>query len=300
MASITRAASVQPRRRAPFGAWLLVPAALLLLLFVYRPLARGIQLSLFGSDIIGNPTRFVGIANWVDFFTTSSFQRTLWTSLAIAVLAMAMAVSAALACVLLLRRWLPGRGIFQLIFSLPFAYSAASASAAFFGLLAPSSGAVNLFLGAWGLTGPPWLQQPVWAIFSVASATAWYESGFTFLVLVAALRSIPEEVVEAAQLDGASGWRLARSILIPLMRPALLFLVVTQTIGGLQTFTQVYMLTRGGPSDSTTTLVFQLYQLAFGQGTPDFGRASVIGVFLVLLVGAVTAAQFALASRRGD
>lgn len=247
---------------------------------------------------MGNPSRFVGLDNWVEFFTTPSFQQTLWTSLVIAVLAMVMSVGISLICVLLLRRWIPGRGLFQVIFSLPFAYSAASASAIFFGLFAPSLGAINLMLANLGLAGPPWLQQPGWAIFSIAATTAWYESGFAFLVLIAAIRNIPEEVIEAAELDGATGVRLAWSVLIPLMKPSLFFLFVTQTIAGLQTFTQVYVLTRGGPSNSTITLVFQLYQLAFGQGTPDFGRASVIGVFLVLVVGAVTAIQFKIANRK--
>ena len=280
------------------GPWLLLPAAALLAVFVYRPLFRGVELSLFGSDLFGNPSRFVGVDNYVDFFTTPTFQRTLWISLLIAVLAMAMAVTVALCAALLLRRWIPGQGLFQVIFSLPFAYSGASASAVFFGLLAPSVGVVNLLLATIGVDGPPWLQQPGWAIFSIALTTAWYESGFAFLVLLAAVRNIPEEVIEAAELDGAKGFRLAWSMLIPLMKPSLFFLFVTQTIGGLQTFTQVYVLTRGGPSNSTTTLVYQLYQLAFGQGTPDFGRASVIGVFLVVVVALVTLIQFAFTTRK--
>jgi len=299
MNSITRSRTLRQRvRTAGVGPWLLLPAAVLLAVFVYRPLFRGVELSFFGSDLIGNPSRFVGLANWVEFFTTPDFQRTLWTSLLIAVLAMCMSVGVALSCVLLLRRWLPGRGFFQVVFSLPFAYSAASASAVFFGLFAPSVGGVNLLLDGIGIDGPPWLQQPAWAIFSIAATTAWYESGFAFLVLIAAIKNVPEELIEAAELDGASGGRLSWSILIPLMRPSLVFLLVTQTISGLQTFTQVYVLTRGGPSNTTTTLVFQLYQLAFGQGTPDFGRASVIGVFLVIVVGLVTLVQFRITHRK--
>jgi len=211
---------------------------------------------------------------------------------------MAMSVGISLLCVLLLRRWIPGRGLFQVVFSLPFAYSAASASAIFFGLFAPSVGAINILLANIGLAGVPWLEEPGWAIISIAVTTAWYESGFAFLVLVAAMRNIPEEVIEAAALDGASGLRLSWSVLIPLMRPSLFFLFVTQTIAGLQTFTQVYVLTRGGPSGSTTTLVYQLYQLAFGQGLPDFGRASVIGTFLVIVIAVVTVIQFKIANRK--
>jgi sn-glycerol 3-phosphate transport system permease protein len=272
----------------------------LLAVFVYRPLVRDVQLSLFGSDLLGNPSRFVGFRNYIEFFGSDDFLRTLGVSLLIAVISMALAVSGALAGALLVRRWLPGRGLFQVIFSLPFAYSAASASAVFFGLFAPSVGIVNGLLAQWGASGPPWLQQPGWAILAISLTTAWYEAGFAFLVLLAAVKNVPEEVLEAAQLDGVNGARMASSMLIPLIRPSLFFLFVTQTISGLQTFTQVYVLTRGGPSDSTTTLVFQLYQLAFGQGTPDFGRASVIGVLLVLIVAGVTAIQFAVANRKAE
>lgn len=299
MAAVTGERRRVRSRRAGLGPWLLLPAAVLLAVFVYRPLFRSLELSFFGSDILGNPSRFVGFDNWLDFLTTPTFLRTLGTSLLIAVLAMAMSIGVALLCTLLLRRWSPGHGLFRVVFSLPFAFSAASASAVFAQLFAPSVGVINLVAGSLGVSGPPWLQQPGWAIFSIAVTTAWYESGFAFLVLTAAMRNIPEEIVEAASLDGASGLRLARFILIPMMRPSLFFLFVTQTIAGLQTFTQVYVLTRGGPSDSTTTLVYQLYQLAFGQGVPDFGRASVIGILLILVVGAITAIQFKVA-RRGN
>jgi sn-glycerol 3-phosphate transport system permease protein len=288
------------RTRSGLGPWLVLPALILLAVFIYRPLVRGAQLSLTGSDLFGNPSRFVGVANYVQFFSDPAFQRTLWVSLTIAVLSMVMSVGVALAAVLLIRRWLPGRGLFQIVFSLPFAYSAASASAVFFGLFAPSVGSINLLLAKVGIEGPPWLQSAPWAIFSISATTAWYESGFAFLVLTAAIKNIPDEIIEAADLDGLSGFGMARWMLVPLMGPSLFFLFVTQTIGGLQTFTQVYVLTRGGPSDSTTTLVFNLFQLAFGQGVPDFGRASVIAVFLIVIVATVTAVQFRLANRKAD
>ncbi len=266
-------------------------------MFVYRPLFRSIELSFFGSDIVGNPSRFVGLDNWVEFFTTPSFQQTLWTSLVIAVLAMVMSVGISLICVLLLRRWIPGRGLLQVIFSLPFAYSAASASAIFFGCSRPRSARSTSCSPTWAWPARPGCNSPA-GRSSLSPPPPPGMSRLRVPVLIAAIRNIPEEVIEAAELDGATGVRLAWSVLIPLMKPSLFFLFVTQTIAGLQTFTQVYVLTRGGPSNSTITLVFQLYQLAFGQGTPDFGRASVIGVFLVLVVGAVTAIQFKIANRK--
>ncbi|MFV0430105.1 MAG: carbohydrate ABC transporter permease [Arachnia sp.] len=282
------------------GPWLVLPALLVLAVFVYRPLGRSLQLSFYGTDLLGQPSRFVGGENWADFVTSPDLLRTVGVSILIAVIAMVMAVSFALASALLLRSKIPGRGIFQVLFSLPFAYSAASASAVFYALFGPSVGLVNTMMAGLGLDMLPWLQKPGWAIFTVAMTTAWYESGFAFLVLIAAVKAIPDEVVEAAGLDGASSWALVRWVLIPMMWPSLFFLIVTQTITGLQTFTQVYVMTRGGPQNATTTLVFELYMTAFGSGTPDYGRASVVAIFLVAIVGAVTALQFQLSRRMNE
>ncbi|WP_063765796.1 carbohydrate ABC transporter permease [Streptomyces cellulosae] len=279
------------------GPWLAVPGLALLVVFVFRPLVRTLQLSTYASDLIGNPTRFVGLDNYVSLLTDSDFLHTVTISIVIALLGMVLATVGALCAALLLRRRLLGGGIFNLIFSLPFAYSAASASAVFAGLFAPSVGVLNIILGEFGVGGPHWLADPVTAVWSIAIATAWYEFGFAFLVLTAAVRDVPPEVVEAAQMDGAGGFRLAARILVPIMRPSILFLVVTQTITGLQSFAQIQVLTRGGPAGATTTLVYRLYQLAFGNGTPDFGRASVIAIILILIVTAITALQFRLFGR---
>ena len=295
MATVGR--SARTTRRHGLGPWLVLPAAALLAVFVVRPLVRTVQLSGYGSDLLGNPTRFVGLDNYVELVTDSGFVQLVATSLVIAVLGMLLATAGALAAALLLRSHLPGRRLFTLLFSLPFAYSAAAASAVFAGLFAPSVGVLNLLLADVGITGPRWLETPAAAVCAVAVSTAWYEFGFAFLVLTAAVRDVPPEVVEAAQLDGAGGLRLATMILVPIMRPSILFLAVTQTISGLQTFAQVQVLTRGGPADATTNFVYRLYQLAFGNASPDFGRASVVAIVLVLVVALVTAVQFRLLGR---
>ncbi|MEU1802272.1 sugar ABC transporter permease [Streptomyces sp. NPDC019937] len=279
------------------GPWLIVPGLALLVVFVFRPLIRTVQLSTYASDLIGNPTRFVGLDNYVSLLTDSDFIHTVMISIVISLLGMFMATFGALCVTILLRRRLLGGGIFNVIFSLPFAYSAASASAVFAGLFAPSVGVLNVILGGLGVGGPHWLSDPFTAVWAISIATAWYEFGFAFLVLTAAVRDVPPEVIEAAQLDGAGGFRLSARILVPLMRPSILFLLVTQTITGLQSFAQIQVLTRGGPAGATTTLVYRIYQSAFGNGTPDFGRASVIAIILILIVTAITALQFRLFGR---
>ena len=284
--------SARRRSRNGIGPWLAVPAVLLFAVFVLYPLARSIQLSFFGSDLLGNPTRFVGFANYLEALVDTDLLRAIVVSIVIALLSMVLATGLALVAVLLLRGRMPGGAVFNTLLSLPFAYSAATASAVFAGLFAPTTGILNTVLGAVGIEGPSWTGDPVASVWAIAITTAWYEFGFAFLVLTAAIRDLPEEVVEAAMLDRANGWTLSWRILVPMMKPSILFLVIAQTISGLQTFTQIHVITRGGPSGATESVVYRLYEFAFGNGNPDFGRASVLAVVLILLIALVTALQF--------
>ncbi|MFJ9898261.1 carbohydrate ABC transporter permease [Streptomyces sp. NPDC091280] len=289
----------QRKRRAfGLGPWLLAPAAVLLLVFLYRPLLATVGLSFRGTDLLGNPTAFVGWDNYRELITDPASRRVLVTTLLLTVGSTVLALAGALAAALPLRRRIPGDGVFRTVLSVPFAYSAATAATCFAGLFAPSVGTLNQVLGWFGVSGPGWLQSPALALVCVAVTTAWYEFGFAFLVLLAALKGLPQEVLEAAELDGAGGLRLVRAVIVPLVSPSLFFLAVTQTVSGLQIFTQVQVLTRGGPSGSTTTLVYELYRRAFGAGLPDYGRSSAVAVVLVVLVALVTAVQFASWNRK--
>lgn len=286
------------KRRTGLGPWLIVPALALMVIFLYRPLVSTLGLSARGTDLIGNPTGFVGLENYQELVTDPASRTVLLTTLALTLGSTVLAIAGALAAALPLRRRIPGRGVFRILLSMPFAYSAATAATCFAGLFAPSVGTLNHVLSWFGVTGPDWLQSPPLAMLCVVVTTAWYEFGFAFLVLIAALQAIPGEVLEAAELDGASGWRLVRSVIIPLISPSLFFLAVTETINGLQLFTQVQVLTRGGPGNSTTTLVVELYQRAFGGGLPDYGRASAVATVLIALVLLVTGVQFLLLNRK--
>lgn len=275
------------------GAVMAAPCLLLLAVFAYRPVVRSIQLSFFGTDLLGRPTRFVGVDNYRTMFTDPALAQALLTTVVIAASSVLLATGGALAAALPLRRAASrARPVASLLLSLPFAFSAAAASAAFAGLFAPAVGTLNRLLSAVGIVGPTWLQSRGWAIVSISVTTAWYEFGFAFLVLLAALSRLDPGMLEAAGLDGAGEWRMARHIIVPSIRSSLLFLLVTQTISGLQIFTQVQILTQGGPAGSTTTLVYQLYEQAFGGGLPQYGAASTMALLLIVLVVAVTGAQF--------
>ncbi|MEU9340363.1 sugar ABC transporter permease [Streptomyces sp. NPDC048278] len=272
---------------------MVLPCVVLLLVFAYWPVVRGVVLSLYDTDLLGDPTRFVGLAHYADLVTDPDLRRALLATAAIAGLGVLLSVGGALAAALPLRQAAARpRAVVSVLLSLPFAYSAAASAAVFAGLFAPAVGTLNEVLAHVGVTGPEWLRSPALAVLAVSVATAWYEFGFAFLVLLAALSQLDQSVIEAAALDGASGLRMARSVVIPLLRPSLVFLLVTQTISGLQVFTQVQVLTRGGPAGATSTLVYELYRRAFGEALPQVGSAATLAVVLLLLVLAVTALQF--------
>ncbi len=279
---------------------MIAPCLVLLAVFAYRPVLRSLQLSLFSSDLLGRPTRFVGAHNYQQLIADPEQSHAVLVTVVIAALSTVLATGGGLVAVLPLR-WTGRRGrrVAALVLSLPFAYSAAAASAVFAGLFAPAVGTINGLLGRLGVAGPPWLQSPGWALLAICLTTAWYEFGFAFLVLLAASGSLDESVLEAAALDGAGPWRAARSVIVPMLRPSLQFLVVTQVITGLQLVTQVQVLTRGGPAGSTSTLVYELYRRAFGDGVPDYGSASTLALMIMLLVLVVTGLAVRLGGRLG-
>lgn len=222
---------------------MVLPCVGLLLVFAYWPLVRSVVLSMYDTDLLGEPSRFVGVAHYIDLVADPELRRALLATGTIAGLSVLLSVGGALAAALPLRRASrKPRAVVSVLLSLPFAYSAAAASAVFAGLFAPAVGTLNQMLAHLGVTGPQWLQSPTSAVLSISIATAWYEFGFAFLVLLAALTQLDQEVIEAAALDGASGPRLAWSVIIPMLRPSLIFLLVTQTINSLQVFTQVQVL----------------------------------------------------------
>lgn len=183
-------------------------------------------------------------------------------------------------------------------FALPFAFSVASAAVVFGVFYNPATGVLNGLLSHLGSGPVPWLTDRHHALLSVALATIWLNLGYNVLVLSAGIGSIAPEITEAARLDGASGWRLARSVTVPLLGPHLFFLVVVSTINALQSFGQINILTQGGPDGATRTLVYSVYEKAFAYGSSDFGAASAQAVVLLVVVLACTAVQFGLVERR--
>lgn len=157
------------------------------------------------------------------------------------------------------------------------------------------SGIINGLLGNVGLPRAPWLTNGHWALASIILIDVWKQAGFFVVIYLAALRNIPRQLVEAAELDGAGPSRRMWSLLRPLVSPTTFFLIVIGTIGSLQVFDQSYILTNGGPGDATRTIVYYLWELAFQR--LDVGYATTVTLLLFLLIGAATVLQFRMSRR---
>lgn len=289
-------------RRARFSesglAWLmLLPSVGVFALFVFWPLGRTLYLSVHGNDIFGAASEYVGAAHYRDMLS-AEFGGVLATTALFTLFSVVPAVLGALFVVLLLEARIRGVRALRTAFALPFAFSVATASVIFAVIYNPAIGVANGLLGSLGIDRVNWLTDPSIALPAVCAATVWMNFGYNVLVLSAGVSAISPEVVEAARLDGATGWRLATRITVPLLSPQLFFLVVVSTIHALQSFGQIHILTKGGPDQATTTLVYSIYEKAFAFGSSDFGAASAQAVVLLVIMLGCTAVQFGVLERR--
>ena len=191
---------------------------------------------------------------------------------------------------LLNQSWLRWRSGFRLLTFLPAVTTLVAYAVVFRVLLATDGGAVNQMLGLIGIAPIDWLNNEWWARVAVIAAVTWRWTGYNMVIILAGLQSIPPELYEAARVDGAGRWQTFWHVVLPQLRPVLIFTGITSTIGALQLFDENFILTGGGPNDATLTPVLYLYKVGFRQF--DFGYASAIAWMLVLLTAIIAIVQF--------
>nr|RZI36908.1 sn-glycerol-3-phosphate transport system permease protein UgpA [Cryobacterium sp. SO1] len=289
------------RRRITTPRWAVlcvVPALAAMLVFEYWPLVRTIFMSMQGTNLFGQPTGFVGFDNYARMFQSSDFWHTISVTALFTVGSVVATLLVGLAVAIPLTTRLRGTGLIRATVMIPMAVSVAAAGLAFRSIYQPETGAADRLLSFVGIDGVGWLTDPAVAIWSVIIVDAWVGLGFTVLLLLAAFDGVPEDVLEAASLDGAGLLRRVRHVALPIISPTLFFLIVTETIGAMREFTAIQVLTQGGPANATHTLVIDIYQAAFGSGTSDYAAASARGIVLLLLIVLVTAVQFRFLDRK--
>lgn len=237
---------------------------------------------------------FAGLGNYERLFADPRFFSSLLASLLFGVGLVVLNMALALGLAVLLNQRLRGTATFRALFFSPVVVSIIAWSVVWNFILAPNGG-LNGVLKLVGLDGVSWLREPGTALLAVVVIQVFKGVGMNMVLFLAALQGVPGEVKEAARLDGAGAWRLFRSITLPMISPTILLVGILTTIGSLEVFAPIQLLTAGGPGDSTLVLPYFLYQTAFQQ--QQFGYASAIGVVLFLIILALTMLQWATRRR---
>ncbi len=313
------------RRRSVFEnveAYLfLLPALAFLGVFKILPALFAIYISLFKWDIIQGAFR--GLDNYVDILwadptRSARFWQSLSTTLTYLVITIPLEMGLALVIAYVLFQKMRGRAIYRTIYYLPYVTSTVAAAAVFNWLYHPQYGTVNQLLGlvgigpqrwleepdgvlamiasAFGATLPAWTAGPSLALVSVAGFSIWHFLGFQIVIFLGGLGNIPAEYYEAARLDGASNRQLFTRITLPLLTPQIFFVFTIASIAVLRAFNEIFVLTNGGPLDTTRTVSMLVFRTFFQQGQIGYGSA--LGVILTLIILGFTLLQFRVLERR--
>ena len=284
------------RRRALMGYLFLLPTLLGIVLFTAGPVLASFGLSFFQWNVIDSP-KFVGIQNYSQLVHDTRTLKSFVTTAEFVVLAVSLqlVLSLLLALGVQQTRTKGLRYFFRTAFFLPLLTSAASISIVLAYMFHQDFGVINYYLGQLGISPIPWLASSGWALITIVLTFVWEQIGFTFIVFTGGLGGIPRDVLEAADLDGASGWRRLRDVTLPMLSPTLLFAAVVGIIGALQVFAEPFVMTQGGPGDATRSVVMIIYEAAFANLQIGYGSAVAVLLFLVILI--VTAIQFRLSRR---
>ncbi len=258
----------------------LAPALCVLLLFFFIPFFESFSLSFksYGHDLY-NP-QWVGIANYLELFNSEIFWKTMVNTFLYLIIAVPILVGLPLIVAIVINQKLRGISIYRTIIYLPVVVSIVVAGIAWKWLYS-SEGILNYFLSFFNLQQVGWLTDPNVALYSVIAVTVWKGIGYYMIIYLAALASVPEELYEAADIDGASVVKKHLTVTIPHLMPTIALVSIISSISAMKVFVEIYVMTAGGPLNSTKTIVYYIYQRAFEN--LDLGYASAAGVVLLVI-----------------
>jgi multiple sugar transport system permease protein len=299
-APIAPAVATAPRRRrwgargslesANAAGWLFVaPALALIFVFFFLPVGASLLLSVTDFDIyaVGDPSnaRFVGATNYSRLFHSPEFWSALKNTFIFALVGGPLTVAASLAAAMLVNaKAARFRGFFRTVYFIPFVTTLVAVSVVWRYMYHPQYGLIDYLLAKVGVHGPDWLGDPHWALPAIILMSVWKNFGYNMLIFIAGLQSIPTELYEAAQLDGAGPLLRFRHVTLPMLGPTLLFVAVITMIGYFQLFAEPYVMTQGGPLGSTTSMVLLMYQEGFRWWRMGYAAALAFVLFGVMLL----------------
>jgi multiple sugar transport system permease protein len=282
------------RAEALAGYLFILPDTLGLLLFVAVPMVFSLSLGFFKIDGFGG-YQFVGLANYNRMFRDPLFIQSLWVTLEYVVVLVPALFVSGLGLALLVRRKVPLMGVFRSLFFMPNVVSLVVVALVWQVLLVDRIGFLNRLFQAIGIQPPSWLGDPRFALWAVLLVTVWFLMGYYMIIFLAGLQEIPLEYYDLARIDGASSSSSFIIITLPLLRPTSFFVLLVSlvsAVAGGQGFDLIYIMTRGGPANSTSLGIFYIYQQAFQFN--DYGYAAAMASFLVILLLLLTIIFFFL------
>ncbi|MDY7022378.1 MAG: sugar ABC transporter permease [Cyanobacteriota bacterium] len=263
------------------AAWIfLAPAALLMAIFVLWPIAYLFYLSLTEGNFTISGVRWVGLKNYWQLIVSPDFWQVIGNTVYFTVATVIPSLVIPLALAVLLNQALALRGILRTAYFIPSITSLVAVGLGWRWLF-QTDGPINAFLSNFGFDPIPWLSSTIWAMPVLILLSIWKQLGFNMVVFLAGLQAIPLNRYEAAELDGANFWQQFLYVTLPGLRPTLVFATVTTAIFTLRSFEQVYIITGGGPLNSTNLLVYYIYDQAFAQF--DFGYAAAAATILLAI-----------------
>ena len=270
------------------------PALALLGLFVVVPIARAVQISFFKWKGYGEFERFVGLDNYRRVLANPEFIEAFQHNMVIVVASIAIQLPLGLAIALLLNRKMRGQGILRTIIFVPYVLSEVIAGVIWYQMFVPNDGIIATVLQSIGLAGPKqgFTGSLEWALPAVIAVLTWKYLGMAIILFLAGLQGVPEELYEAAQLDGATWWQIQRRVTIPMLGPTLRTWAFLSMIGSLQLFDMVWVLTGGGPANATSTMATFLVQQGTQRSNYGIASAASVILFIVALVMALLYQRF--------
>jgi sn-glycerol 3-phosphate transport system permease protein len=286
------------RRRAgrPQPYVLLLPSFVFLATFTYYPILSSLEMSLHRLTVTTRQPVFIGLANYAALAVDPIFRQVLRNSGEFLIGTVPVTVALALLLALLLNRTHVLTMPFRTAFFYPTLLPLVGAAAIWLFVYTPGYGLIDVYLRSIVTGGTNWLGSPQLALPAVMILTVWKNAGYYMLFYLAGLQTISADLFEAARIEGASGWQQFRAITFPLLGPTTLFVLLIASINAFQSVDQIWLMTGGGPDNSTNLLLFYVYQVAFMFF--DLGKAATLTVFLLAVLMAIAALSFGLLERR--
>ncbi|MGY4398127.1 multiple sugar transport system permease protein [Sphingomonas sp. UYAg733] len=286
------------------AAWIFVAPALVALgLFFFLPVVAALVLSFTDFDIYSladiRNLRFVGLDNYLTLLKTPLFWKALGNTLYFVVLGVPLSIALSLGAALLINSKLARfKGLFRTIYFAPVVTTLVAVAVIWRYLLHTKYGLINWGLGGLGIDPVDWLGDPNWAMPAIVIFAVWKNFGYNMIILLAGLQTIPEELYEAAKIDGAGRWAQFRHVTLPALAPVMLVVSILTMAGYFQLFAEPYMMTQGGPVESTVSVLYFMFEQGFKWWNLGFATSVAFVLFVILF--AITLVQLKLSQRWSD